>query len=101
MVAEPVEATTIGSGALPDDTTVKAAMGGEPIGRSVSASLSSRGGRYIVIALCLLWTIPTFGLLVSSVRPRGGGQDVGVVGGLHPAQVHAEQLRRRALVVAG
>ena len=70
VVTEPVEATTIGSGALPDDTTVSAAMGGEPIGRSVSASLSSRGGRYIVIALCLLWTIPTFGLLVSSVRPE-------------------------------
>jgi alpha-glucoside transport system permease protein len=70
VVAEPVEATTIGSGALPDDTTASAAMGGEPVGRSVSASLSSRGGRYIVIALCLLWTIPTFGLLVSSVRPE-------------------------------
>ena len=71
VVTEPVEATTIGSGALPDDTTVDAAMGGgEPIGRSVSASLSSRGGRYIVIALVLLWTIPTFGLLVSSVRPE-------------------------------
>ena len=53
VVTEPVEATTIGSGALPDDTTVEAAMGGEPIGRSVSASLSSRGGRYIVIALVL------------------------------------------------
>ena len=40
------------------------------MGRSVSASLSSRGGRYIVIALVFLWTIPTFGLLVSSVRPE-------------------------------
>ena len=27
---------------------------------------------------------------------RGRGQDVGVVGSLHPAQVHARQLRRRA-----
>ena len=45
-------------------------MGNEPVGRSISASLSSRGGRYIVIALVLLWTIPTFGLLVSSVRPE-------------------------------
>ena len=44
--------------------------GGETMGRSVSASLSSRGGRYIVLALVLLWTIPTFGLLVSSVRPE-------------------------------
>ena len=70
VVAEPVEATTIGSGALPDSTTVDAAMGGEPVGRSISASLSSRWGRVIVIALCLLWTIPTFGLLVSSFRPE-------------------------------
>jgi alpha-glucoside transport system permease protein len=70
VVAEPVEATTIASGALPDSTTVDAAMGGEPVGRSVSASLSSRWGRVIVIALCLLWTIPTFGLLVSSFRPE-------------------------------
>ncbi len=71
LVTEPIEATTIGSGALPDATTAKAAMGGgEPIGRSVSASLSSRGGRYLVIALVFLWTIPTFGLLVSSVRPE-------------------------------
>ena len=44
--------------------------GGETMGRSVSASLSSRGGRYIVLALVLMWTIPTFGLLVSSVRPE-------------------------------
>ena len=36
----------------------------------MSASLSSRGGRYIVIALVLLWTIPTFGVLVSSFRPE-------------------------------
>src|SRR6478736_1991578 len=69
---EPVQAALV-SGPLPDDATVEAARGGEPMGRSVSASLSSRGGRYIVLALVLLWTIPTFGLLVSSVRPE---QDV-------------------------
>ena len=45
IVSEPIEATTIGSGAVPDDATVDAAMGGEPMGRSVSASLSSRWGR--------------------------------------------------------
>jgi len=71
VIAEtaPVE-VALGSGPLPDDKTVDAAMGGETIGRSVSASLSSRGGRYIVIALVLLWTIPTFGVLVSSFRPE-------------------------------
>jgi len=66
---DPVE-PALATGRLPDDATVVAAMGGEPIGRSVSATLSSRRGRYLVIALVLLWTIPTFGLLVSSVRPE-------------------------------
>jgi alpha-glucoside transport system permease protein len=46
------------------------ALGGEPIGRSVSAVLSSRTGRYLVYGLVFFWTIPTFGLLVSSFRPE-------------------------------
>ena len=46
-------------------------MGGkESLGRSVSASLSSRTGRILVYALVFLWTIPTFGLAVSSFRPE-------------------------------
>jgi len=40
----------------------------EPVGRSVSSVLSSRTGRYLVYALVFFWTIPTFGLLVSSIR---------------------------------
>jgi alpha-glucoside transport system permease protein len=40
----------------------------EPVGRSVSAALSSRGGRIIVYVLVLLWTIPTFGIFASSFR---------------------------------
>jgi len=55
---------------LPSDKKADIAMGGEPMGRSISASLSSRGGRLIVVVLVFLWTIPTFGLLVSSVRPE-------------------------------
>ena len=43
---------------------------GEPIGRSVSATLSSRTGRVLVYGLVFLWTIPTFGTLVSSFRPE-------------------------------
>jgi alpha-glucoside transport system permease protein len=71
VVAEPIVAAPIGSGGLPDVKKVDAAMGGgESLGRSVSASLSSRGGRLIVVVLVFLWTIPTFGLLVSSVRPE-------------------------------
>lgn len=49
----------------------EAGMGGkESLGRSVSASLSSRTGRILVYALVFLWTIPTFGLAVSSFRPE-------------------------------
>ena len=43
---------------------------GETVGRSVSAALSSRTGRYLVYALVFLWPIPTFGLAVSSIRPE-------------------------------
>ena len=71
VVAEPVAAPpAVSEGALPSDKAVDAAMGGEPMGRSVSAALSSRGGRWLVYALVLFWTIPTFGLLASSVRPE-------------------------------
>ncbi|MEZ5235456.1 MAG: carbohydrate ABC transporter permease [Acidimicrobiia bacterium] len=52
--------------AAPARTRTKA--GGETIGRSVSTTLSSRTGRYLVYALVVLWTIPTFGLFVSSFR---------------------------------
>jgi alpha-glucoside transport system permease protein len=40
----------------------------EPIGRSVSASLSSRWGKVVVYLLVFLWTVPTFGVLASSFR---------------------------------
>lgn len=46
------------------------AHGGEPVGRSVSAALTSRVGRWMVIILVVFWTIPTFGTLVSSFRPE-------------------------------
>jgi alpha-glucoside transport system permease protein len=42
----------------------------EPMGRSVSAALTSRTGRWLVYMLVFLWTIPTFGTLVSSFRPE-------------------------------
>ena len=40
----------------------------EPVGRSVSSALSSRGGRIVVYLLVFLWTIPTFGVFASSFR---------------------------------
>jgi alpha-glucoside transport system permease protein len=42
----------------------------EPVGRSVAASLTGRTGRIMVWLLVLLWTIPTFGLVSSSIRPE-------------------------------
>jgi alpha-glucoside transport system permease protein len=42
----------------------------EAMGRSVAASVSGKGGRIIVYILVFLWTIPTFGLLTSSIRPE-------------------------------
>ncbi len=44
--------------------------GAEPVGRSVSAALSSPFGRVAVYLLAFLWTIPTFGVFVSSFRPE-------------------------------
>jgi alpha-glucoside transport system permease protein len=41
-----------------------------PVGRTTSATLSSRPGRIIVYCLMILWTVPTFGILVSSFRPE-------------------------------
>ena len=52
------------------EPTAQAALGAEPIGRSVSASLSGRTGRILVYVLVFLWTIPTFGLVASSIRPE-------------------------------
>lgn len=42
----------------------------EPMGRSISASLSSKLGRRLVYMLVFLWTIPTFGVFASSFRPE-------------------------------
>ena len=40
----------------------------EPVGRSASSALSSKTGRKIVYLLVFLWTVPTFGVFVSSFR---------------------------------
>ena len=45
----------------------------QPVGRSVSTSLSSGWGKFLVWALVIIWVIPIMGLLVSSFRPE---QDV-------------------------
>lgn len=68
IVIDPSEEGTPNSAMLAAD---KAFGGKEPIGRSVSATLSSRTGRWLVYMLVFFWTIPTFGLFMSSFRPEG------------------------------
>ncbi len=54
---------------LTDVSSIESTPGfDEPVGRSVSAALSSRPGRTVVYVLVFLWTIPTFGVFVSSFR---------------------------------
>ncbi len=40
------------------------------LGGQISTSLGSPWGKALVYALAILWTVPTFGILVSSVRPE-------------------------------
>ena len=54
-----------GSPALPTAKIYK-----QPVGRTVSTSLSSGWGKFHVWALVILWIIPILGLLVSSFRPE-------------------------------
>jgi alpha-glucoside transport system permease protein len=49
----------------------------EPMGRSVAAALTSRWGRVGVWSLVVLWTIPTFGILISSFRPENDVKTTG------------------------
>ena len=41
-----------------------------PLGRKLSATLGSTAGRWFVWLLAFLWTVPTFGLLLTSLRPE-------------------------------
>jgi alpha-glucoside transport system permease protein len=57
----------------------------ETISRSIAETLSSRLGRVLVYVLVLFWTVPTFGLAVSSLRPENDVKTNGwwnVFGGL-------------------
>jgi alpha-glucoside transport system permease protein len=66
--------TAIPDGVTNEPGTEPVAVGAityrEPWGRSISRSLGSRWGKFLVYALVLLWTIPTFGIMISSVRPE-------------------------------
>ena len=41
-----------------------------PMGTKVATTLGTRAGKVFVWLIAILWTIPTFGLLVSSIRPE-------------------------------
>ncbi|EMY33718.1 putative alpha-glucoside ABC transport system,permease [Arthrobacter crystallopoietes BAB-32] len=48
-----------------------------PISRRVKQRLTSRGATAAAIIIATLWTIPTFGLFISSFRPEDAIQDSG------------------------
>ena len=41
-----------------------------PLGRKLSSTLGSTAGKWFVWLLAFLWTVPTFGLLLTSFRPE-------------------------------
>jgi alpha-glucoside transport system permease protein len=51
------------------DTDAKLRRKGR-LGKEVSTSLGSPWGKALVYALAIVWTVPTFGILVSSFRPE-------------------------------
>ncbi|MCU1438395.1 MAG: carbohydrate transporter permease [Naasia sp.] len=58
---------------LPDATTTRGAVERADVGNAVRRSkrrLTSRGATIASLIIALLWTIPTFGLLVTSFRPQ-------------------------------
>jgi len=65
-IAEPTIVHSAGQAAESMAAEQELAM--EPVGRSVSAALSSRWGKVVVYILVFLWTIPTFGVFASSFR---------------------------------
>jgi alpha-glucoside transport system permease protein len=48
-----------------------------PLSRRVKQRLTSRGATAAAIIIATLWTVPTFGLLISSFRPEDRIQDSG------------------------
>ena len=73
-IAEPAALTTPVGATLAAE---RALAYKEPIGRSVSAALSSRTGKVLVILLVFLWTIPTFGVFASSFRTENDVKTTG------------------------
>ena len=49
----------------------------ESVGTSIAESAHTRSGRILVWGLALLWTVPTFGVFVSSFRPEADVKSTG------------------------
>ena len=60
---------SLADGGMVDGSTGQSAKKKSKGGRTSSA-LSSRIGRIVIIGIAVLWTIPTFGVFVSSFRPE-------------------------------
>ncbi len=61
-------------------------------GTKVRQTLSSRLASLMVVLLTVVWTVPTFGLLVTSLRPAGRRLELGLVDGLRPPELHPGEL---------
>jgi alpha-glucoside transport system permease protein len=56
--------------AIPEEKGVEAVVAQEPVTATAKRALSSPWGSLAAIVIAVLWTIPTFGLLVTSFRPE-------------------------------
>ncbi len=56
--------------AIPDEKGVEAVVAQEPVTATAKRALSSPWASLAAIIIAVLWTIPTFGLLVTSFRPE-------------------------------
>jgi alpha-glucoside transport system permease protein len=58
------------SSTITTSSAVTSKVKAEKVGTSVAASFNSRPGRILVWVLAIFWTVPTFGVFVSSFRPE-------------------------------
>lgn len=57
--------------AIPDEKGVEAVVAQEPVAATAKRALSSPWASLTAIIIAVVWTLPTFGLLVTSFRPEG------------------------------